>query len=76
MNVVIYTFSCIEKCIDLIWRTRDDLCPIKMLLTFNVYDSMCSQGQIFTHPEDLRLILCFYTSIFQAFHKHNYQRLQ
>lgn len=59
MNVEIYTFSGIEKCIDLIWRTGDDLYTVKALLALNVCETMCSQGQNFTQPGDLRQFLSF-----------------
>lgn len=63
MNVEIYTFSGIEKGIDLIWRAGDDLYTVKALLALNVCETMCSQGQSFTHPGDLRQFTSFYTSI-------------
>lgn len=63
MNVEIYTFSGMEKGIDLIWRTGDDLYTAKALLALKVCETMCSQGQSFTHPKDLRQFISFYTSI-------------
>lgn len=59
MNVKIYTFSGIEKGIDLIWRTGDDLYTVKALLVLNVCETMCSQGQSLTRPEDLGQFISF-----------------